>query len=37
MNGPIASRDRLTVGVLFAALLAVPLLFFDPSTTYISP
>lgn len=36
MNGPFTSRDGLGVGVLFAALLVVPVLFFDPSTTYIS-
>lgn len=30
------NRDRLTVGVAVAALLLIPLLFFDPSTTYIS-
>lgn len=30
------TRDRLPTVVVFAVLLAVPLLFFDPSTTYIS-
>ncbi|QCC47838.1 branched-chain amino acid ABC transporter permease [Halobellus limi] len=30
------TRDRLTTAVVFAALLAVPFLFFDPATTYIS-
>ena len=30
------TRDRLVTPLVFVALLAVPLLFFDPSTTYIS-
>jgi len=30
------NRDRITIGVVFAALFLVPVLFFDPATTYLS-